>query len=310
MSLASFLIAFLPGYATLGYWAILLLVLLRFIQGLSAGGQFSGLMSIATETTRKKRAFLATLAYSVSTLGFLLAVVIAYCIHHLMPNALSNDEWRLAFIISGVWGVIYHLVNKKQTKSVSISDEDFTLSDIVTRQYRAFIGIILLTFFLASLYYFSFSYTYTYFTEVIHISRNNAYYISMVMLVVGVVLYPVFGLIADKYNKQIVSIIGAIGILPLAYFFVHVTNAFLILFIVIGLVICAAAVCSGIVSVTAEVFFKRWRMTGSAVAFNIGTAIAGFFPYLSQSVVTLFGRTALTYLLFQGYSPASPGLLA
>lgn len=147
MSLASFLIAFLPGYATLGYWAILLLVLLRFIQGLSAGGQFSGLMSIATETTRKKRAFLATLAYSVSTLGFLLAVVIAYCIHHLMPNALSNDEWRLAFIISGVWGVIYHLVNKKQTKSVSISDEDFTLSDIVTRQYRAFIGIILLTFF-------------------------------------------------------------------------------------------------------------------------------------------------------------------
>ena len=301
MSIASFLIAFLPGYTVSGYWAILLLVLLRFIQGLSAGGQFSGLMSIVTETTRKKRAFLASIAYSVSTLGFLLAVIIAYCLHHLVPTALSHYEWRLAFVISGVWGLIYHLVNKKQSMAVTINKEDnegFTLSHILTRQYRAVIGIVLLTFFLASLYYFSFSYTYTYFTEVMHIPRNNSYYISIAMLIIGVILYPIFGMIADKYNKQIVSVIGAVAIFPLAYLFVRVTNTFLILFISIGLVVCTAAVCSGIVSITAEVFFKRWRMTGSAVTYNVGAAIAGFFPYLSQSVVTLYGRTALDYLLF------------
>ena len=59
MTIASFLIAFIPPYDSIGNLAVIALIVLRLVQGVSAGGQFSGLITIATDSTKNRRSFLA-----------------------------------------------------------------------------------------------------------------------------------------------------------------------------------------------------------------------------------------------------------
>ena len=304
MSIASFLIAFIPSYNSIGYASVTLLLFFRLIQGVSAGGQFSGLMAISSEATDDKRSFLAGIAYSVSTIGFLSAICTAYIINLITPESFTNDQWRIAFFISGILGIIYHLLNKKNDTSKKITTNSLTnmkkinIINIIKEQKFAFLGICILVIFQGSMYFFSYSYMYTYLTEILHYSHSNSYIISIVMLCVGCIFYPILGYVADKTNKQVISIIGTIITIPFCFLLIESGNIYLTIIYGIALVICHTAISSGISSITAEVFFPKWRMTGSASSYNIGIAVSGFFPMLCQTSINEYGRNSLIYLVF------------
>ena len=102
MGVASTLIGCLPTYAALGVWAPLMLVMLRFVQGLAIGGQWGGAVLLATESAPpNKRGFYGGFAQAGAPVGVVLANVAVL----IMSTNLSNDAfmswgWRIPFIAS------------------------------------------------------------------------------------------------------------------------------------------------------------------------------------------------------------------
>jgi metabolite-proton symporter len=102
MGLATTLIGLLPTYAAVGAWAPLMLIVLRFLQGIAIGGQWGGAMLLVTESAPKhRRGFYGSFAQAGAPLG----VILANLAFLLMSSTLSEQDfmawgWRAPFILS------------------------------------------------------------------------------------------------------------------------------------------------------------------------------------------------------------------
>ena len=101
-------IAFMPGYATLGWWAILALALLRFGQGFSLGGSWNGLASLtALMAPRERRGWYAMLVQLGEPVGFILAAgLFAYIWSSLPADDFYAWGWRYPFFVAFAVNVV------------------------------------------------------------------------------------------------------------------------------------------------------------------------------------------------------------
>lgn len=108
MALPTLLIGCLPTYAMIGFWAPILLLLMRLCQGLAVGGEVPGAWTFVAEHVPKQRVGLACgILTSGLALGILLGSLISVCINY----TVHGDDmlvwgWRLPFIIGGVFGLL------------------------------------------------------------------------------------------------------------------------------------------------------------------------------------------------------------
>lgn len=113
--LATFAVAFVPTYESIGIWGAVILTVVRFIQGIGVGGEWGGsvLLSMEWARTNSHRGFIASWPQLGGPAGLLLAnlAVLAF-------SALSGDQfyvwgWRIPFLLSivmvgvGLWGFIF-----------------------------------------------------------------------------------------------------------------------------------------------------------------------------------------------------------
>ena len=102
MGASTTLIGLLPTYQTIGYLAPLVLVLLRFIQGLAIGGQWGGAMLLVTESApADKRGWYGAYAQAGAPIGVILANLAFLGVSGSMSEAAFMDwGWRLPFLAS------------------------------------------------------------------------------------------------------------------------------------------------------------------------------------------------------------------
>jgi len=102
MGLATVLVGFLPTYATLGFAAPLILVLLRLAQGLALGGEYGGAATyVAEHAPDNQRGYATSWIQTTATVGMLMAlVVIGICRYTQTPATFSNWGWRIPFWFS------------------------------------------------------------------------------------------------------------------------------------------------------------------------------------------------------------------
>ena len=110
MGIASTLIGVLPGYATLGFWAPTLLVLLRLIQGIGVGGEWGGSVTLCMEWGNpKRRGFVGSWPQVGVPIGLLLSTGAVSLLTHTMGDSFETWGWRLPFLFSivlvgvGLW---------------------------------------------------------------------------------------------------------------------------------------------------------------------------------------------------------------
>ncbi|HWS50826.1 MAG TPA: MFS transporter [Microbacterium sp.] len=127
MGIATFIIGLLPTFQQIGWWAALLLLILRLAQGFALGGEWSGAALVATENAPKgKRAWYGTFPQLGAPLGFIIANGIFLAINWLLPHsenpALKSEAflswgWRIPFLFSAVMVIIGLWVRLKLVES-------------------------------------------------------------------------------------------------------------------------------------------------------------------------------------------------
>jgi MHS family shikimate/dehydroshikimate transporter-like MFS transporter len=114
MGAATVLIGLLPGAATLGVWAPILLVVLRLVQGLAVGGEFGGAVLVSTEhASPGKRAIFGTFANTGATSGGALAILVSVvAVAGFGMDAFTAYGWRIPFLLSAVLVVVGFFVRR------------------------------------------------------------------------------------------------------------------------------------------------------------------------------------------------------
>ncbi|ROS39694.1 sugar phosphate permease [Amycolatopsis thermoflava] len=285
--IATFLIGVLPTHAAIGGWAAVLLVALRFAQGVGVGGEWGGAVLLSSEFgDPKKRGFWASAAQIGPPAGNLLANgVIALLAAVMTTAAFESWGWRIAFLLSGVL-VLFGLwlrMKLEETpvfKKIAESGEKpkAPLKEVFTQEPRALIAGILIRICPDVLYSLFTVFVLTYMTSELGMSRSQGLTAVMIGSAFQLFLMPAAGALSDRVSRRKLYAIGTIaaGVWPFLFFPLAGTKSYLA--IAVGMVVALAihALLYGPqAAMITEQFSERLRYTGSSLAYTLAGVVGG-----------------------------------
>jgi MHS family proline/betaine transporter-like MFS transporter len=286
MSGATVLIGLLPTYGSIGVAAPLLLLLLRCLQGFSAGGEYGGgAVYLAEFATARRRGLTITFMVWSGVLGFLLGSVTVTLLQALLPaGAMESYGWRIPFLIAGPLGLVglyirLRLDDTPHFAELSKSDQvaESPLREAVTTSWRAILQVIGLFIVFNIGYYVVFTFLPTYFIKTLEFSKTDAFVsITLASLVALILILPLAAL-SDRIGRRPLLIAGSVAFAVLGYpLFLLLNSGSLVAAIAAhcGLAVIEAIYVSTAVSAGVELFATTVRYSGFSIGYNI--CVAGF----------------------------------
>jgi len=287
MGLATFAVAFVPGYDSIGIWGAVLLTVLRFIQGLGVGGEWgdSVLMSMEWTKTNAHRGYVASWPQFGVPAGLFLAnlAVLGF-------SAFSGDEflswgWRVPFGLSIILVAIglYIRVSILETPTFARlaaekKIEKMPALEVVKRHPRQ----ILLSAFArmaeqAPFYIFT-AFVFTYGTTVLHASRDFLLLSVLAASLLSFFTIPLAGHLSDRIGRRRMYLIGVVvmGLFGFVYFGMldKGTSSWILAAIVLSLVP-HDLMYGPQAAFIAESFTGRLRYSGASIGYQLASVIAG-----------------------------------
>jgi MHS family shikimate/dehydroshikimate transporter-like MFS transporter len=273
----------LPGYATLGVAAPVLLVLLRLIQGIGLGGEFGGATSLLAEfaATRRSRAFWISLANLGVALG-LMASSVAFLLLH---RTFTTTGWRIAMLLSAV--IVVPAVVARYKLSDSPLFEQLKRRDQLARVpslavFRAHAMPIFLLAIVSAFQLMDAIVTGTYLVSFMGFAGISLATVATIILVsrIGDIL-GVFlsGPLADFFNRRTVAYFAIGMTCLLSYPFVLAILGRRILLVAalqFLIVLFGVGLLHGLAPIlTAETFPTRFRYSGAGISFSLAGILGG-----------------------------------
>jgi MFS transporter, MHS family, proline/betaine transporter len=294
MGIPTILMACLPTYNAIGIAAPVLLVIIRIMQGLSAGGQYSNLLTITTEDKMYRyKGFNNGIAYSVTIVGFVFAAVVSYICITFLPQSWQGFAWRIPFAFSVILLITQFALREKDHKHGIDPDENLAETEkkdisekvplIVLLKWhkKALISIILLGTVTSTLYYLIITYLVTFTVDIEKLSMAEALQINAFALVLLSLSVPFFGFLSDIMGRKkclvLAFVIFVFTCYPILSLLDHHSYTYVLL-ATLGLTFCTAWVQGASTPFYTEIFPTAVRSSGCSVSYGIGVAIAGFAP--------------------------------
>ncbi|MGI8311875.1 MFS transporter [Saccharopolyspora hattusasensis] len=292
---ATTLIGVLPSYAAVGFWAPLLLVLLRCVQGLSAGGEWTGASAFLAEYAPPgRRGFRASLISASGGLAIVAGTGSVLLLQSLLTAAeMQSWGWRLPFLLAAPLGLIglYLRLRLDETPVYQqLRERDEIAATPVRTALKTERSTLVLAFACASITGVGFYYLATYFTTAMSAGgqQKAALTVSSVALLFYAAICPLAGALSDRIGRRRVYVGGALAHAVLAVPVLLLVGSGKPALALLGMCLFAIPqaglnVMSSIVLV--ELFPARTRSSGSALAYSLGVGpIAGTAPLVAAAL--------------------------
>lgn len=308
MGTATTLIGVLPDYGAIGIAAPCLLVLLRCVQGLSAGGEWTGSAAFLVESTPiNRRGIFASVVSGTAALATIVGSLFALFLNSVLTEGeILSWGWRVPFLMAAPLALIglyirsrlsetpvFEKVKAQKAQNVSAVPDRFA----VFRGFRDNIKPILLTLAIAAVqglgFYYLATYVVNYLISTVELDRGVALGLAATGLGIYMVLCPVAGALSDRFGRRKLNIIGTIGYVVLPFPVFMMMSGGQSIAVVAGISILSLAQC--LVSVTTvvmlvELFPASTRASSSALGFNFALAfIAGPGPFIAAWIAGATG---------------------
>jgi len=310
MGITTALIGLLPTYATAGIASPIMLVMLRFAQGVALGGEWAGAVLISVEHgAQHQRGLNASWTQIGPSVGNLLATGgIAAITYLVSPDEFLSWGWRIPFLASGAL-VGFGLWIRRGVAETPMFTEleargakaETPIGDVLRRYWRRLLIAGGVRVGSDVLYALVVVFMLTYVTTVLNLSRTLALTASMIGAMFNALLIMFFGDLSDRVGRRPVYAAGALlGMVWAFVFFVLLDStspAAIVIAVVIGLAIHAAMYGPQAAFVT-EQFPTRVRYAGSSLAYTLaGIAGGGFAPLIFASLFRVY-RTSTAISLY------------
>ena len=288
MGVATILIGLLPGYASIGIWAPVGLILLRVFQGFAVGGEWGGAVLLAAEYgDSKRRGFWASWPQAGVPLGSLLSAGILA----LMAGLQSETDfvawgWRIPFLLSGLLVIVGWYIRNRVAETPMFEAElvgsgeppKLPAMDVIRERPRAvFLGMGLRVG-ENIVYYILTVFSLTFLVDVATESRSLALDALLIGAAVQFFAIPLLAILSDRIGRRPVYAFGAFGLAIFIFLFFPMlasgSDAAIILAIVIGLVLHASMYAPQAAFIT-ELFPTRIRYSGVSIAYQLTAIFAG-----------------------------------
>jgi len=293
MSGSTVAIGLLPTYAAIGVAAPLLLLLLRCLQGFSAGGEYGGgAVYLAEYASDRRRGLTVTFMVWSGVLGFLVGSVTVTLLQALLPaDAMDSYGWRIPFLLAGPLGIVGLYIRLRLDDTPQFAELSKSrlvakspLREAVRTAWRSILQVIGVMVIFNIGYYVVFTYLPTYFIKTLHFTKTDAFTsVTLASLTALILILPLAAL-SDRVGRRPMLIAGAIAFAVLGYpLFLLLNSGSLVAAVaahctlaVIEAVYVSAAVAAGV-----ELFATRVRYSGFSIGYNICVAaFGGTTPYV------------------------------
>jgi MFS family permease len=304
MGAASGLMGLLPTYASIGVLSGVLLVLLRFLQGVALGGEWAGAVLISVEHgDQLRRGQNASWTQCGPAIGILLGTgCLALTTYLTSPDGFISWAWRIPFGISivlvgfGLW------IRRSVEETPMFKELEETgaqartpIGDVLRFHWRQLLVASGVRIGPDVVYSLTFIFTLTYVTTVLNLSRTLALTAIMVATLFNAVAIPLFGTLSDLVGRRPVYAAGLLLGMPWAFAFFALADtakpALIVLAVVTGAVI-HAAMYGPQAAFIVEQFPTRVRYAGASLAYTLASIVgAGPAPLILVSLLRAYGTT-------------------
>ncbi|HBQ8756240.1 TPA: shikimate transporter [Klebsiella quasipneumoniae] len=307
MGIATACIGLLPSFSQIGWWAPVLLVLLRAVQGFAVGGEWGGAALLSVENAPKgKKAFYSSGVQVGYGVGLLLSTGLVSLI-----SSLTTDEhflswgWRLPFLFSVALVLIALWIRNGMAESQEFEAQQsqanapqvkkrLPVVEALLRHPGAFLLIIALRLCELLTMYIVTAFALNYSTQNLGLPRELFLNIGLLVGGLSCLTIPCFAWLADRFGRRRIYITGAlIGTLSGFPFFMALESqsVFWILFFALMLANIAhdMVVCVQQPMFT-ELFGASYRYSGAGVGYQVASVVGGgFTPFIAAALVTFSG---------------------
>src|SRR3954451_15793656 len=296
-------IGLLPTYAQIGYWAPVLLVAMRVVQGLGAGAEYGGAVIFLVENAPPRhRGFWGSFAPLGVSIGNLLAAG-AFALVTLLPREdLLSWGWRLLFLASFLLILVGIFVRLKVTETPVFTEavvargkiERNPAMEALKRHPRNFFVVLGARLAENGLGYLFPVFGLSYVVTTLGVPRADA--LSALMLAFVIELFTIMGFAAlsDRIGRRPVYMFGALSGIALAFPFFWMVGTKEWIWIALAFILARAVVTAAMfgpqAAYFAELFPPQRRFAGFAFARELGSLLAGGpAPFVAASLVAWSG---------------------
>lgn len=301
MGFASLSMSILPSYQTIGILSCYIIVLIRIIQGLSVGGEYSGAIIYAVEHFDKKRAgFVGGIVVAGCISGVLLATLVSQIVQ--MPS-MPEYSWRFAFLLGFGLSMVGYFVRKSLFETPEFlkyksETESLPLLNGIKKYFRECLGTILIAAANGTNFYLIIVFLPNYVNSTFNISFG---YFPLITTSILVVFAPIFSWYSDYIGRSKVLGSGLIGTAIWGYLGIQIlslypSQMFAILFFVIHALFYSLQAGTANVFIV-EIFPVKYRYSCAALCYSLGMGIVGGTSPVIAALLTNDSLTLLGYYM-------------
>ncbi|MEU3225627.1 MFS transporter [Streptomyces sp. NPDC006976] len=287
MGIATTLIGLVPNFAVIGVWAPILLVLLRFVQGVALGGEMAGatLLSMEHAPDGRKNLF-AGFPQMGTPAGLVLANVVILTTGAVMPDSAFNAwGWRIPFLLSAVLVVVGLFVRLRVAESPSFEaavSRDHVVARPLAESLKVGFPRLTATLFAAvasgAVGYVFMVFSLSYGTSTVGFDRQFLVLCVTAAAAVWCCLIPFWTTVADRFGRRRMFLAGSVALLVAGCAFLPLMDSgsravTLVAFLLMGLVMPITHSVQG--AIIADTFPVHVRYSGSSIVMQTGAIIGG-----------------------------------
>ncbi len=306
MMLGTCVTALVPGYATIGLAAPLILIVARMVQGFSAGGEFGSATALLVEQDPKRSGFYSSIQWASSGFSVFIASLLAYVVNStLAPEQVLAWGWRVPFLLGTLIGpVAWYIRTKAEESPAFAASQQRDVKPLREIAFKDKTRVLLGAGIVAAGAAGSFMNQYmpTFANKSLGLSPSQALIGTLVASGINSTTPMFFGHLSDKVGRiPIMGLFSAIGLLMTYPLFVWLVDSPSLSKLIVAQALLALVLYSGYFatapSLLSELFQVRRRTTGISLAYVFGQLLfGGVTPLVAQALVARTG------------SPTSPGI--
>jgi MFS family permease len=311
MGVATMLIGCIPDYDAIGIWAPVLLVTLRFIQGLGIGGEWGGALLLAVEHAGpRNRGFFGSIPQTGVTVGLLLGTLAVSMVSRLPEAKFLAWGWRVPFLLSAILVFVGLWIRKGIDETPAFQEAKargrvarVPIVETLRHHKAAVLLAVGLKVVETAPFYILSTFVISYATNQIGFDKVTALNAVTIGTLVCTAAIPMMGLLADRVGRKPLYIAGTVALIAFAFpyfLLLQLKSAFwLTAATVVGLGILWAPVTAVLGTLYSEIFATEVRYTGVTLGYQIGAALAGgTAPLVATALLRAYGDSFVPVALY------------
>ena len=296
-------VAFVPGYATIGLAAPVIVLIGRLLQGFSAGVELGGVsVYLAEIATPGKRGFFCSWQSGSQQVAVIFAASLGVLLNQVLPAAdISAWGWRIPFLIGCLIVPFLLLIRRtlRETDEFAARTHHPRIGEIMKSMIDnaglifAGTGLVIMT---TASFYLITTYTPTYGKTVLHLSSLDSLIVTVCVGVSNLVWLPVSGAVSDRVGRRpillLFTVLTVLTAYPAMQWLVAAPSFERLLLVELWLSVLYAWYNGAMIVSLTELMPAHVRTTGFSMAYSLATLVGGFTPAISTMLIHFTGNKA------------------